>query len=335
MGTEIKTWQIVDGKLQPIDLGLVDAGRTEPYDLEPWLASNPEIIGHGIVIIGQQVMTRSGPVDLLGIDSSGNIVVIELKRDRLPREALAQAIDYASDIAEWNLDKLSEVCTSYSGKTLEEMLIEAFPDVQLESISVNETQRLVLVGFSLESSLERMIEWLTDNYNVNVNAVVLTYVKTVSGDELLAKTSIISEESEITRVKKQKKFEIPMSDESGAYERGILKQRLLEYLNKPKVTNQRIRDILLPACLTHEVLTRDQLKNEFVAHDPGTEKSKVGYYVTVMSSQLGMTKNDFLRQVISYEYPTYKWEKDNFAIRPEYRDLITQILEELKVAQQG
>ena len=45
MGTEIKTWQIIDGKLTSVDTALKDEGRTEPYDLEPWLASNPEIIG--------------------------------------------------------------------------------------------------------------------------------------------------------------------------------------------------------------------------------------------------------------------------------------------------
>ncbi len=52
MGTEIKSWQIVNGSLVAIDKVLKNEGRTEPYDLEPWLASNPEIIGEGIMIIG-------------------------------------------------------------------------------------------------------------------------------------------------------------------------------------------------------------------------------------------------------------------------------------------
>jgi len=38
------------------------------------------------------------------------------------------------------------------------------------------------VGFSIEASLERMIEWLSDSYGVNVNAVVLSYVKTRDGE---------------------------------------------------------------------------------------------------------------------------------------------------------
>lgn len=84
MGTEIKTWQIIDGRLTSVDTDLKNEGRTEPCDLEPWLASNPEIIGADIMIIGRQVITKSGPIDLLGIDKSGNTVIIELKRSELP-----------------------------------------------------------------------------------------------------------------------------------------------------------------------------------------------------------------------------------------------------------
>ena len=99
MSTRIKTWQIMDGELQSIQTSLKNEGRTEPYDLEPWIESNTDILGSGIVIIGRQTMSNSGPIDLLGIDRTGNVVIVEIKRDKLPREALAQAIDYASDAA--------------------------------------------------------------------------------------------------------------------------------------------------------------------------------------------------------------------------------------------
>jgi RecB family endonuclease NucS len=47
MGTKIKTWQIIQGKLNSIDTALK--------------------------IISRQVPTRSGPIALLGIDKSGNM----------------------------------------------------------------------------------------------------------------------------------------------------------------------------------------------------------------------------------------------------------------------
>lgn len=330
MGTEIRTWQVVDGKLTPIDAALKDEGRTEPYDLEPWLASNPEIIGADIVVIGRQVMTGSGPIDLLAVDRSGNTVVVEIKRGELPRQSLAQAIDYASDVAQWTVERLSEVCSEYLQKSLEEAFHEAFPDVDLEAVNLNSAQRIALVGFSIEASLERMIEWLSEAYGVNINAIVLSYVKTKGGEELLTRTSIISEEIEQERTRKQRKFEIPMSDEPGAYDVQQLRQLLLAYFSRDRVTNSRMRDILLPACLKTKVLTRDQLKRAFIAFDSSYDESKIGYYLTQISVQLGMKKNDFLRQVLAYGYPRHRWEKDNFSIKEPYRDLVGEVLEELK-----
>jgi hypothetical protein len=304
MGTEIKSWQIVDGALIAVDTDLKHEGRTEPYDLEPWLASNPEIIGADIMIIGRQVMTRSGPIDLLGIDRSGNTVIIEIKRAELARETLAQAIDYASSVAEWTVERLSELCSGYKKKTFQDAFNEAFPDVDLENLNLNSSQRIVLVGFSIEASLERMIEWLSDTYGVNLNAVVLSYLKTKGGEELLTKTSIISEEMEQERSRKQKKFEIPMSDEPGTHDLRSLRRHLLDYLARDEVTINRMREILFPALLKTKVLSREQLKKAFVDFDPNYDESKIGYYLTPVSSQLGMTKNDFLRQVVAYEYPT-------------------------------
>jgi hypothetical protein len=330
MGTEIKTWQIVDGKLRSIATNLKNEGRTEPYDLEPWLESSSAILGPDIVIIGRQTMSKSGPIDLLGIDKTGNVVIVEIKRDKLPREALSQAIDYASDAAEWTIEKLSEICSEYSGKSLEETLTESFPDVDVENLNINDTQRIILVGFSVESALERMIEWLSDNFNVNINAVVLSYVKTASGDELLTKTSIISEELEQERVKKQKKFQIPMSDDPGQHEPDVLRKLLHEYLARQRVTNQRLRDVLLPALLKRDTLTREQLKKELLEYDSTLDASKVGLNLTTMSSQLGMQKNDFLRQVVAYEYPNYAWEKDNFSLREEFKNLVREVLDEIK-----
>ena len=329
MGTEIKTWQINEGKLKSINTRLQDNGRTEPYDLEPWIHSNPEILGSDIAIIGRQISSKSGPIDLLGIDLSGNLIVIELKRDKLPREALAQAIDYVSDVAMWSIDKISEVCVSNSEKTLEEIFEDKFPDVDIENLNINSMQRILLVGFSIESSLERMIEWLSDGYNVNINAIILSYVKTSNGEEMLMRTSIISEELEQERVQKKKKFTIPMSDEPGEYSEEELKKKIKNYLSKTSKTIIRIKNVLIPACQEKKVVTREDLKNKYMQFDPDADETKIGYYVTPISSQLGMKKNDFLRQIIKYEYPKYSWEKDNFELIEKYKKLVEEVIKEI------
>jgi hypothetical protein len=328
LATKIKAWQILNGVLKPIDTSLAKEGRKEAYDLESWIASNPTIIGSDLAIIGRQVQTKSGPLDLLAIDNDGNLVIIELKRDVLPREALAQAIDYASDISDWSIDKISEICLKYTTKSLEDIVNEHFPAVILENISINANQRIILIGFAIEESLERMIEWLSDNYGFNINAILLNYVKTVSGDELLTQTTIISEEKEQSQIKK-KKFQIPLSDEPGEYSENELKELLIKYFSQDLYSARRIKDILLPALMDRELISRDELKNEFVKKGEAEGVKNVGYFLSLISLQIGMKKNDFLRQIISYEYPNYAWEKDNYKLRKDYKSLVANILESL------
>ena len=325
MATEIQAWEIMQGRLKPLETSLAREGRTEALDLEEWLASDSSIVRPGLKVIGRQVTTRSGPLDLLAIDRSGNLVVIELKRDQLPREALAQAIDYASDVASWGIDKIGEICVKHTGETLEDVLSEMFPDADLEQLVINETQRIILVGFAVEPRLERMIEWLSNGYGVNINAVSLKYLRTSAGSEVLTRTAVIAEQVEEARAK-AKKFTIPMSDEPGDYEEKQLRDLLVHYLSQDLVTAQRIRDVLLPACLNNERITRDELKQEFVSGNVLDNPSKIGYSLASISSQIGMRKNDFLRQVIGYEYPNYPWEKDNYFIRLKHRDLVKELI---------
>jgi len=328
MATEIKTWQIIDGKLELIEASLAKSGKTEAYDLETWIASNPSIIGSGLAIVGRQVTTKSGPLDLLAIDRAGNTVIIELKRDTLPREALAQAIDYASDVTNWNIEKISEICTKYTKQSLDEVISESFPDTNFENVNINETQRIVLIGFSIEPSLERMINWLSDSYGVNINAVLLKYTKTQGGEEFLTRTSIISDEIEQERISR-KKFRTPMSDKPGTYPEDELRKLLSRYLSQNMYSARRIRKVLLPVCLKLEKVKREQIKDEFVALGEADSVRESGYFLSLISQQIGMAKNDFLRQVIGYEYPNNPWEKDNYHIREGYEELLKNVLSEL------
>ena len=329
MATEIKTWEIVNGELNEIKTSLAENNRKEKEDLEKWIKTNSKILGDDILVFGEQVWTKSGPLDYLGIDNDGNIVIVELKRDKLARDVLAQAIDYASDVANWDLEKLNEICLKFSGNSLEDHISDKFENVELNDLVINKAQRLLLVGFSIDEPLSRMVEWLSSKYDLGINAIILNYVVTSSGNELLSRTVIIPEEIEKEKTNK-KSFTIPMSDEPGNYEPEKLKELLRVYLNKSRnqYSAKRIRNILLPVLLKKDQVNREQLKKEFVKAGEAESENQAGYFIALISSQLGQTKKDFLRQVIHYEYPRFHWEKDNFSIRPEYKELVMEILSE-------
>jgi len=69
-----------------------------------------------------------------------------------------------------------------------------------------------------------------------------------------------------------------------------------------------------------------------VARTESADAKKVGLALSSLSSQLGRKENDFLRQVLGYAYPNYPWMKDEFSIRPQYRELVADVLEEVHAA---
>ena len=334
MGLDIKIWEIVEDGLKPVDTGgLVDSARLEK-ELEIWLKKHPEILGEDILLIGEQVPTSAGLIDLLGLDRELNTVIVELKREKLTsREALAQALDYAASIEEWGWDELDEVCVRFCEKKLEEVLDEHWGGEYLPE-APNSSQRILLVGFGIDDSLKRTIEWLAES-GVDVNAVLLKHA-VVGSTEILARTVVVPESFTV-----RKKTGWEKSDEPGNYPPDELREKLLNYLKRPGPAAQWIREVLLPLCLqaleeNRNYITREEIVKELVQRGEADDESQAGIKFTSVSNQLDLAKNDFLRQVIRYERdPEHQWLKRRFWIDKNSASLVKEVLEELGVNPSG
>lgn len=65
--------------------------------LEDMIVTAPRLLSEEWMLIGRQESTGlGGRIDLLAIAPDASLVLIELKRDRTPRDVVAQALDYAS-----------------------------------------------------------------------------------------------------------------------------------------------------------------------------------------------------------------------------------------------
>jgi hypothetical protein len=325
MATEIKVWQIINETLQPIETSMVEEKRLEKH-LENWIKTHPEILGENIIIIGEQVATSGGrAIDFLGIDKeTGDLIIIELKRDRLARDALAQAIDYASEVASWTEEDINERIN----KKLELIIYENL-NLEDSTINLNQNQRILLVGFSMEDRLQRMIDWLSEKYGMSINAVLLKYIKTKNGEELIARTMVIPEEMEKERTEKQRRqIKIQLSDEPGNYNIDELKKLLLKYLSEDRPVPKRIRTILLPLCLEHPIVTRNMIKEELLRRGEAEDETLAGKIITSISKEIGIAKRDYLRQILRYDKIS-KDQKENYRISEEYKQLVKEILSEL------
>ena len=180
------------GKPSASPVDRVDNTETEK-SLEDLLVTSPELLMPGLTLIGRQVPTDGGPLDLLGIDTDGRLVVFELKRGTLTREAVAQVLDYASDLAALDEARFARLIEEHSGRLgIEEFAnfadwySQEYPG---QSENFLDRPKMVLVGLGIDDRARRIVNFLADS---RVDIQLLTFNAFRSGDTLLLARQIES-----------------------------------------------------------------------------------------------------------------------------------------------
>jgi hypothetical protein len=146
--------------------------------LESIIAADIGILGLGpLMLLGRQIVTDQGSrIDLLALDRDGTLYVVELKRDRTPRETVAQVLDYGAWVRRLSAERLAHLFETgpfANSRTLNAAFDEQFEQPLPEII--NESHRLVIVASVLDQSTERIVEYLLDDYGVPINVVLFRY----------------------------------------------------------------------------------------------------------------------------------------------------------------
>lgn len=192
MATEIKVWEIVDKRLKSVDETPLREEHLEK-DLEEWIANNPDILGEELLVIDRQRDIRDvGRLDLLCMNQEGRLVIVELKRDRTPREAVAQALDYAAWLDSETEDQIEANATEFLKSSLADAFSERFqsdlPEYHCQD------HRVILVAPRLDASAERIINYLSERHGVDINAVFFKYSKLSDGKEILARSILMPDQ---------------------------------------------------------------------------------------------------------------------------------------------
>lgn len=184
MADELKIWALSEGH-QVETVESVSGVDLEDI-LEDTLVRRPDMLDAGIQLVGRQTPTEGGPLDLLGVDRDGRLVVFELKRGSLTRDAVTQCIDYASDLNAMGDEQLASHIAKRSGtggieaiENFEEWYQAGFGK---EDLSDLRPPRLVLVGLGIDSRAERMASFLRDG---GISISVLTFFGYKRGSETL------------------------------------------------------------------------------------------------------------------------------------------------------
>lgn len=205
------------------------AGHDES-DLEDWLEANPDSIleAEPLMIVGRQVQTDLGGfVDLLGVDRAGRAVVVELKRDRTPRDAVAQALEYAAFAARLDaeaIENLLRVQEDDESVSLAERHRAHFALDESDVVAFNKDQRIVIVGQRVTREIIETAAFL-ESKGILVACVEFAFFQTAQSHRLMTQEVVFGREPPAPpkRTRVSERGFLESCDEHG---RGVFRQLL-------------------------------------------------------------------------------------------------------------
>jgi hypothetical protein len=175
--------------------------------MEGWLAANPHAVlpdGGKMLVINQET-PFDNLTDILAVDEQGNVAVIEVKRGSAPRDVIAQTLEYASDVATWDYQRLNALALAYFTQRdvpFESLLAEHASYFgpaakEMDETQFNQRQRLIVVSESVEPKIERAARWL-QTFGVSISCIAYTCYREDGGDLFLDFESTVTEPSVVS-----------------------------------------------------------------------------------------------------------------------------------------
>ena len=196
-------YAISDGKLRPA----VRRALSNEKLIEDWVEADPSLLGLEAMIIGRQVPTDHGKfIDLLAVDATGGLIIIELKKDRTPREIVAQVLDYASWVRTLTTPEVYERAEKYLGTRLVTAFREKFGEGIPERL--NASHSMLIVASELDAASRRIVEYLSEEHGLAINTAFFNVFE-ADGREWLT-TDFLLDQDEVEE-RSERKVRAPWS----------------------------------------------------------------------------------------------------------------------------
>ncbi|MCO5099261.1 MAG: endonuclease NucS, partial [Rhodocyclaceae bacterium] len=158
--------------------------------LENMIVAAPQVLSDEWMLIGRQENTGfGGRIDLLAIAPDGSLVLIEIKRDRTPREVMAQALDYACWVEKLSAEDIVAIYHRFApGKNLADDFRQRF-GVVLDEESLNSSHQIIIIAGALDDATERIVGYLSER-DIPIN-VLCFQVFTHGTEQLLSRSWLL------------------------------------------------------------------------------------------------------------------------------------------------
>lgn len=169
---------------------LAESSLAKEQQLEAMIVAAPRLLSDEWMLIGRQEDTGlGGRIDLLAIAPDGSLVLIELKRDRTPREVVAQALDYATWVEKLQAADIASIYGRFApGHSLAQDFRQRFGQ-DLDEQSLNQSHQIIIVAASLDDSSERIVAYLSER-DIPIN-VLCFQVFAQGADQLLSRAWLL------------------------------------------------------------------------------------------------------------------------------------------------
>ncbi|GAN59632.1 hypothetical protein ACI01nite_17570 [Acetobacter cibinongensis] len=157
--------------------------------LENMIVAEPAILSREWMIVGRQEVTGSGGrIDLLALAPDGSLILIELKRDKTPRDVVAQALDYACWASTLKAQDLERIYSRFTNQNLA-TAFEARFNTPFDEETVNQSHQIVIVASRLDSASERIVNYLNQR-DIPINVLFFQVFDTDHG-QLLSRSWLL------------------------------------------------------------------------------------------------------------------------------------------------
>ena len=148
-------------------------GLDERHNLQEWIAKEPSSLGEDLLIIQKEFdgfADTKERLDLLAIDKSGNLVIIENKLDDSGKDVTWQAIKYASYCSSLSKGDVIEIYQKYlNDQCLHESAVDNLSDFfdnrDLKDVDINvgNGQRIFFVAANFRKEVTSSVMWLLNS----------------------------------------------------------------------------------------------------------------------------------------------------------------------------
>lgn len=255
----------------------------ERQHIEEWVRSNPELLGEDLLIVSiefDRFTNSCDRLDVLALDRSGNLVVVELKRDPSAGYADLQAIRYAAMVSSMTIELLLPYYIAYRQKYDNEVMSEGEAKDQIiefvESdtfVELSNKPRIILCSEGFSQEITATVLWLRES-GIDISCVTITPYKVGAQVVIVPKVVIPLEEARQYLIDIKRKEEV---------------KELSVRKNRPKTMKILLENKLVAA--------EDQLTLKFGLPGYVTYDSQDSTFKAVITGKLG--QSDAVR-----------WEKD-------------------------